>query len=83
MTEQDLIDLGFKRTDVSAEESGDKAFFYYDLDFAPGFELISNDNDNAVDGKWYVEFFDADGIKFADKKDLEEFINIVKRNIKS
>ena len=29
MKEQDLIDLGFNRYDVSAEESGDKPYFYF------------------------------------------------------
>ncbi len=29
MTEQDLIDLGFKVSNVSAQESGDIAFRYY------------------------------------------------------
>ena len=82
MKEQDLIDLGFERNDVSEEDFG-KAFYYYDLDLVPGFGLISNASDEVVDGKWYVEFFEADRIVFVDREQLEEFINIVKRNIKS
>ena len=73
MTEQDLIDLGFERED-------EDSFYYYTLDLVRGLELISNDSDNAVDDKWYVEFFDADRIRFVDKENLEEFINVVKRN---
>jgi len=87
MKEQDLIDLGFKRIDVSAEESGDEAFHYYDLDLAPGFGLISNASDEVVSvaghHRWVVDFFEADQIRFVERKELEEFINIVKRNIKS
>ena len=79
MKEQDLIDLGFKRIE---DFDGDEVFHYYDLNLVEGFSLISNDSDNAKEG-WYVELFDVDGIKFVEKKDLEEFINIVKRNIKS
>ena len=82
MTEQDLIDLGFERTDVSAKESGDKALHYYTLDLVRRFELISNASNEAGDGKWYVEFFEADRIRFVEKENLEEFINIVKRNKK-
>jgi cytidyltransferase-like protein len=32
-TEEDLIKLGFERTDVSKDESGDVAFHYYTYDF--------------------------------------------------
>ena len=76
MKEQDLIDLGFKRIE---DFDGDETFYYYDLDLVEGFSLISNDSDNAENG-WYVEFFDVDRIRFADKENLEEFINVVKRN---
>ena len=79
MTEQDLIDLGFKRIE---DFDGDEVFHFYDLSLVEGFSLISNDSDNAKQG-WYVELFDVDQIKFVKKKELEKFINIVKRNIKS
>ena len=73
MKEQDLIDLGFERED-------EDSFYYYTLDLVRGLELISNDSDNAKD-KWYVELYEADRIRFVDKDNLEEFINVVKRNI--
>jgi len=79
MTEQDLIDLGFKRVE---DFDGDEVFHYYNLDLVEGFSLISNDSDNAEKG-WYVELFDVDGIRFVEREKLEEFINVVKRNIKS
>jgi len=77
MKEQDLIDLGFKRIE---DFDGDEVFHCYNLDLVEGFSLISNDSDNAKD-KWYVEFFEADGIRFVEREQLEKFINIVKRNI--
>jgi len=83
MKEQDLIDLGFERTDVSEVESGGDAFHYYDLELVPGFALITNANDELVDDKWVVEVFEVDQIRFVERKELEEFINIIKRNIKS
>lgn len=87
MIEQDLIDLGFKRTDIPAEESGEEAFYYYDLDLAPGFGLIScaSNEKTLVVGhyRWSVEVFEIPEVRFVDRKELEEFINIVKRNTKS
>ena len=87
MNEQDLVDLGFERTDVSAKESGDKAFYYYTYDFTDGFSLITNASDEVttVEGyhRWYVEGFEAPEIRFVDRSELEQFINIANRNIKS
>jgi len=84
MKEQDLIDLGFKRTDVSAEEAGDKnGFHYYTYDFSDsrGLSLISNSNDEAEKaGQWAVEIFDYDNITFTDAEKVLEFINIIKSN---
>ena len=67
----DLIDLGFKRTDVSAEESGYEAFYYYDMKFG-----ILGDG---VDDKWYVEIFEDESLKIDKLNDLIDFINIMKR----
>ena len=84
MKEQDLIDLGFKRTDVSAEEAGDEnGFHYYTYDFSDsrGLSLISNSNDEAEKaGQWVVEIFDYDNILFTDKKMVLEFITIIEQN---
>ena len=84
MKEQDLIELGFERTDVSAEESGGDAFHYYTLDFSKGFSLISNASDEktlvAGHYRWHVEVFEAPEINFVEKKDVERLIEIIKRN---
>ena len=84
MKEQDLIDLGFKRTDVSAEESGDEAFYYYDIDFGDqrGISLISPANTDVIDNKWFVEVFEDTSIRIDTIEDLKELINILNRVIK-
>ena len=81
MKEANLIDLGFERIDVSAEESGDNAFYYYTKDFGENnvLSLISTANDQLVDGEWWVEVFEDDSIKIDDEDDLEDFIEIVTR----
>ena len=84
MKEQDLIDLGFERIDVSEVESGGDAFHYYTLDFSKGFSLISNGSDEVttVAGhyRWHVEVFEAPEINFIEKKDVKQLIDIIKRN---
>ncbi len=80
MKEQDLIDLGFERTDVSGIESGGDSFHYYTLDFSRGFSLISNGSDEMKDGEWHVEVFEAPEVNFIDKKDVKQLIDIIKKN---
>ena len=82
MKEQDLIDLGFEKIDISAEESGDEAYYYYDYMFNEDFLLISCASDEvAVDGwSWFVEIFDYSDIRFYDKEDVKTFIDLINRN---
>jgi len=82
MKEQDLLDLGFKRTDVSAEESGQNAFYYYDIDLGSNgsISLISPSDDEVENGNWYVEVFEDAKVMFTDKDDLKVFIDIINKN---
>ena len=82
MKEQDLLDLGFKRTDVSAEESGQNAFYYYDIDLGSNgsISLISPSDDEAENGNWYVEVFEDNKVMFTDKDDLKVLIDIINKN---
>jgi len=82
MKEQDLIDLGFKRTDVTAEESGDEAFYYYTYDIGNGvISLISQSNDEVKDNDWHVEVFDDTSIRFETIEDITKFIQVTEKNI--
>jgi len=83
MKEQDLIDLGFERTDVSAEESGDNPFYYYTYDITDEFCLISCDDEEAKKDGWCVEIFDYIEIKITDVEDLKTLMDVTKRNIRS
>lgn len=58
MTEQELIDLGFDKVEVSDSESQNGYdYYYYVLDLLPGLSLISSGNDQSQDG-WSVYNFD-------------------------
>jgi hypothetical protein len=73
MKEQDLIDLKFERFDVSKEESGDEAYYFYEYNFG----MISNANNELVNGEWEVDFND---VIITDIKDLKLLIDILERN---
>jgi hypothetical protein len=80
MKEQDLIDLGFKRIHVSAEESGDNPFYYFTYDITDELCLISSDDGEARKDGWSVEMFDYDGIKFTTIEDLKALIMVIEKN---
>ena len=56
MTERELEILRFKKIEVSAEESGDKPYYYYTHGVVKGLSFISNSSDEVKDGEWFVEF---------------------------
>ena len=78
MKEQNLIDLGFKRKDVTTEESGDNAFYYYTYDFNKYFSLITNSSDEVKKNNWFAEIFDHD-IRFSSRDDLKQFIDLINK----
>mgnify|MGYP000008426905 CR=1 FL=1 len=79
MTEQDLIELGFKRVRVGTEESGDpKNWHYYVYDFVRGFSLITPASDEVVDDEWYVDVFETDEkIRFTLRSLVETLITVI------
>jgi hypothetical protein len=85
MKEQDLIDLGFKKsyvTDLYPEhkDSGLKPYYYYTYNITDELCLISNDNGEAEKNGWRVEMFDYGNIEFTDKEDIEKFIILIEKN---
>lgn len=77
MLEKDLIDLGFYK------EDGDE-FYYYCLDFGTygnKLTLISNANDEVKNldySSWYVEIFDNEMFRWTSRRELEQFINMLR-----
>jgi len=78
MKESNIKKLGFERMDVTPEESGGVAFYYYGYKIGH-IDLISNSNDNTQEGKWIVEILEGD-IQFHDYIELKNVINILERN---
>ena len=78
MTEKQLKALGFEKIKVSAEQSGDVAFYYYTLDICD-ISLISNDN-LMSQNKWAVYLFNHNSLEITNVDTLRQFIDIIKHN---
>ena len=59
ITERDLIELGFERTDVSPEESGDEFEWYYYTSTVCQIDFITVCSNEIVNDEWSVEFFNT------------------------
>jgi len=83
MKEEQLLELGFERTDVSKEESGDRPFYYFTLDFglSRGISFISCDDEQAKEDGWYIEIFEDPSIRFNEYEDVKDLIRILKKGI--
>jgi hypothetical protein len=82
MTERELEILRFKKVEVSAEESGDKAYHYYTHDVVNGLSFISNASVEAKDGNWFVEFFNTETpVRFYDMGQVLGLLNILTKAV--
>jgi len=84
MKEQDLIDLGFERTDET--EGGGEDYHYYTLDIGNDYVpmcLISNASDEAKENDWTVSIFDYESIEFKDLVELIKLVSLLKNNVKN
>jgi hypothetical protein len=79
MKEKELIALGFLKCYGEDDQEG---WYYYTYDFGRGFSLITNASDELVDGKWFVELFEDNNIRFTNSTDVMALIDLIKRNTK-
>lgn len=77
MTEQELIDAGFKKQLCNHLESGNGYdYYYYINDVCEGIYLISSDSDEVVNNEWCVISYDIP-IKIKTKEKLQEFLELI------
>jgi hypothetical protein len=77
MTEQELIDAGFKKQPCNHLESGNGYdYYYYTNDVCEGIYLISSDSDEVVNDEWCVISHDIP-IKIKTKEKLQEFLELI------
>lgn len=82
MIREALENLGFQRTLVPMEESGDdRDFYYYSLNIGD-ITLMSNDDEQAKKEGWKVIIFDYPSVEISDYNDLAALINILESNNK-
>lgn len=79
ITTDDLIRLGFERTDVSAEESGDMPFYYFKRSFDYGLDLLTISDDERVSDEWVIRSMGDCDVFIDNVDDLGNLINILNK----
>lgn len=80
ITEEDLIELDFKKQQETAKSSGFKNdWHYYTLDIAD-ICLITNDNEEAEKEGWFVYIFDNLDIRFTTTEDTAQLVHLLQQN---
>ena len=79
MTEQDLIDAGFRKILVPKEDSGnDEDYSYYLLEVTEGITLVSDSPAENKGTEWSVHSFEIDKLLIVEADRLVHFINALK-----
>jgi hypothetical protein len=76
ITGKELRKLGFKK---ELEESSEDKYHYYTYDVDDDCLLISNANNERVDGGYEVTFFEFNDLKFCDLNDLKKLVKLLKK----
>ena len=79
--ENKLLEMGFEKVEVTPEESGDpEGYHYFCYELGNGECLLTQSNDEAVDGLYSVEFLTIPDIgKFWNSKDVRDLIETLKK----
>lgn len=79
MTEQELIDLDFKKIIVKDEESGNGYdYYYYVIDIIEGLSLTSIADDEVEDDIWYVMNHEWPDAKIKNAKAIKDLADLAK-----
>lgn len=82
MTEKELLEVGFEKVE---ELDDDLTFYYYSYDLngvAGNGSLITQADDEVIDGNWKVQAWDIDkNLVFEDIEDVKTYINVIEKNI--
>lgn len=80
ITEEDLLELGFKKQQETVESSGSKYdWHYYTLNIGD-ICLITNDNEHASVNGWFVYIFDKEEVVFKNTEDTAQLVQLLQRN---
>ena len=78
MTEQELINAGFEKVEITDQDSQNGYdYYYYQKELCQGILLHSTDNIDVKNDKWELKSFDIPALLIVDKNHYTEFLKIM------
>jgi len=85
LTDKKLLEIGFKKNNVTPEEAGTEfGYSYFTLELFSGECLLTQSNDECDGGLYYVTFLSMDGAgKFWNSDVIVEMVKLIKSGDKN
>ena len=78
MTEEDLIDLGFEKVDITnADSQNGYDYYYYQKELCSGVTMHSTDSIDVEDNNWVIKTFDIPAIEIRTREHYIQFLEIM------
>jgi hypothetical protein len=78
MTENELVDLGFEKVEITNDESQNGYdYYYYQKELCSGVLLHSTDNIDVVDDKWSLKSFEIPALNITERVHYDQFLEII------
>ena len=82
MTEEDLINLGFDKVDITNDESQNGYdYYYYHKEVVPNLALHSTDSDDVEDNNWQLKCFEIPSIEINTPEEYLKFVDAINPRI--
>jgi hypothetical protein len=78
MTENELVDLGFEKVEITNDESQNGYdYYYYQKELCSGVLLHSTDNIDVIDDEWSLKSFEIPALNITERVHYEHFLEII------
>jgi len=78
MTENDLIELGFKKVDVLDKESQNGYdYYFYEKELCNSLGLYTTDSTDVINDEWIISCFEIPAIRIKSKDHFMQFLDVM------
>ena len=82
MSEQELVDFGFEKVEITDDDSQNGYdYYYYQKEMCSGLVLHSTDNVDVKDNQWILKSFEIPAVQIKSKDHYLQFLEVMKNII--
>jgi hypothetical protein len=78
MSEQELVDFGFEKVEITDDDSQNGYdYYYYQKEMCSGLVLYSTDNIDVINDKWSLKSFEIPALNITERTHYDQFLEIM------